>query len=148
MAKKPIGKVKLALSAGKATPSPPVGPALGSFGVNLAAFCKQYNDQTSSMTNTIVPADITIYDDRSFTFVLKTPPTSLLIVQALSVRKGSPNSKQSIAGTLTQEQLEEIARQKLPDLNTENIDVAKKIVSGTARNMGVSIVPLEEAGRS
>ena len=141
MSKKLIGKVKLALSAGKATPSPPVGPALGSFGVNLASFCKQYNDQTSSMTDTIVPAEITIYDDRSFTFVLKTPPTSLLILQAVSIKKGSANPKQSPAGRLTQQQLEEIARQKLPDLNTENIEVAKKIVSGTARNMGVSVMP-------
>lgn len=139
MPKKLLTKVRLALPAGKATPSPPVGPALGSHGVNIAAFCKQYNDQTTSMGNTIIPAEVSIYDDRSFTFILKTPPTSVLITKALSIEKGSENSKENTVGVLTQQQLEAIALQKLPDLNTENIDMAKNIVAGTARNMGVSI---------
>lgn len=139
MPKKLKNKIRLALAAGKATPSPPVGPVLGSYGVNIAAFCKQYNEQTSTLGNTIIPAEISIYDDRSFSFILKTPPTSVLISKALSLTKGSDNSKQNIVGTLTQQQLEIIALQKLPDLNTDQLAMAKKIVAGTARNMGVAI---------
>ncbi len=139
MPKKLIGIVKLALPAGKATPSPPVGPALGSFGVNIASFCKQYNDQTGSMGNTIIPAEVCIYDDRSFSFILKTPPTSVLILQALSLQKGSDNSKKNLVGVLTPTQVEKIAQQKLPDLNTENLESAKRIISGTATNMGVAL---------
>ena len=139
MSKKLIAKVRLALPAGKATPSPPVGPCLGSYGVNIAAFCKQYNDQTSSMGNTVIPAEVCIYEDRSFAFILKTPPTSVLILQALSLQKGSDHSSETTVGILQQEQLESIALQKLPDLNTNNIQMAKRIVAGTARNMGVSI---------
>ena len=138
MPKKLIAKVRLALPAGKATPSPPVGPCLGSYGVNIAAFCKQYNDQTSSMGNTVIPAEVCIYEDRSFSFILKTPPTSVLILQALSLQKGSDSSPQSV-GILNHEQLEMIAVRKLPDLNTEDVEMAKRIVLGTARNMGVSV---------
>lgn len=138
MPKKLIAKVRLALPAGKATPSPPVGPCLGSYGVNIAAFCKQYNDQTSSMGNTVIPAEVCIYEDRSFSFILKTPPSSVLILQALSLQKGSHQSPQNV-GILNHEQLEKIAVQKLPDLNTEDVEMAKRIVLGTARNMGVSL---------
>ncbi|MFN5514149.1 MAG: 50S ribosomal protein L11 [Cyanobacteriota bacterium] len=139
MAKKVVALIKLALPAGKANPAPPVGPALGQHGVNIMAFCKEYNAKTADQPGMIIPVEISVYEDRSFTFVLKTPPASVLIRKAAGIEKGSnePNKKQ--AGTLTQAQLREIAQTKMPDLNANDIEAAMKIVAGTARNMGVSI---------
>ncbi|MBJ7899554.1 MAG: 50S ribosomal protein L11 [Cyanobacteria bacterium RI_101] len=139
MAKKVVALIKLALPAGKANPAPPVGPALGQHGVNIMAFCKEYNAKTADQPGMIIPVEISVYEDRSFTFVLKTPPASVLIRKAAGIEKGSnePNKKQ--AGTLTQAQLREIAQTKMPDLNANDIEAAMKIVAGTARNMGVAI---------
>nr|SCW23064.1 Ribosomal protein L11 [Nemalion sp. H.1444] len=139
MAKKVIAIVKLALNAGKATPAPPIGPALGQHGVNIVMFCKDYNARTSDKSGLVIPVEISIYDDRSFTFVLKTPPASVLLAKAAGLSKGSgePNSK--IVGSITTQQLLEIAQVKLPDLNTQNLNQAKKIIAGTAKNMGIMI---------
>lgn len=140
MAKKVIAIVKLALSAGKATPAPPIGPALGQHGVNIITFCKDYNARTSDKLGMIIPVEISIYEDRSFTFILKTPPASVLLAKALGVRKGSgePNSKK--IGSITESQLAEIADIKLQDLNTNNKIQAMKIIAGTAKNMGITII--------
>ena len=140
MVKKIVGLVKLALNAGKATPAPPVGPALGQYGANIVMFCKEYNARTSDQSGLVVPAEITIYDDRTFSFILKTPPASVLLAKAAGVIKGSglPNS-QSI-GSISEEQLKDIASTKLPDLNTSDIIKAMQIVAGTAKNMGIKVV--------
>jgi large subunit ribosomal protein L11 len=139
MAKKIIGLVKLALNAGKATPAPPVGPALGQHGANIVMFCKEYNARTSGQTGLVIPAEITIYDDRSFSFVLKTPPASVLLAKAAGITKGSgaPNMKK--VGSISKEQLREIAATKLPDLNTSDVLKAMQIVAGTAKNMGIQV---------
>ena len=139
MAKKIVGLVKLALSAGKATPAPPVGPALGQYGANIVMFCKEYNARTSNNIGLVIPVEITIYEDRSFSFILKTPPASILLAKSAGINKGSgvPNIKN--VGSISQEQLKEIAKTKLPDLNTNSIDKAMKIVAGTAKNMGIQI---------
>nr|YP_009739054.1 50S ribosomal protein L11 [Palmaria decipiens]QIC19493.1 50S ribosomal protein L11 [Palmaria decipiens]BBI37194.1 50S ribosomal protein L11 [Palmaria palmata] len=139
MAKKVVAIVKLALGAGKATPAPPIGPALGQHGVNIVAFCKDYNARTSDKSGMIIPAEISIYEDRSFTFILKTPPASVLLAKAAGVNKGSgePNSKK--IGTITELQLAEIADIKLKDLNTNRREQAMKIIAGTAKNMGITI---------
>lgn len=139
MPKKVIGFVKLALAAGKATPAPPVGPALGQHGANIVMFCKEYNAKTADKVGLIIPVEISIYDDRSFSFILKTPPASVLLVKAAGIEKGSgtPNSK--IVGSISSNQLHEIAITKMPDLNTNNIDQAKLIIAGTARSMGIVI---------
>ena len=139
MAKKIVGLVKLALSAGKATPAPPVGPALGQYGANIVMFCKEYNARTNNNIGLVIPVEITIYEDRSFSFILKTPPASILLAKSAGVNKGSgvPNIKN--VGSISQEQLKEIAKTKLPDLNTNSIDKAMKIVAGTAKNMGIQI---------
>ena len=139
MAKKVTGIVKLALNAGKATPAPPVGPALGQHGVNIVMFCKEYNARTAEKTGLVIPVEISIYEDRSFTFILKTPPASVLIAKAASITKGSgePNTKK--VGSITKKQLESIAETKLPDLNTNKLPQAMKIVGGTAKNMGILI---------
>nr|YP_009313791.1 Ribosomal protein L11 [Helminthocladia australis]SCW22045.1 Ribosomal protein L11 [Helminthocladia australis] len=139
MAKKVIAIVKLALSAGKATPAPPIGPALGQHGVNIVMFCKDYNARTADKQGLVIPVEISIYDDRSFTFVLKTPPASVLLSKAAGVAKGSGTPNMSIVGSITDAQLTEIAATKLQDLNTHNIDQAKKIIAGTAKNMGITI---------
>ena len=131
MAKKVRAILKIQLEAGKATPAPPVGPALGQHGANIMAFCKDYNERTASQAGSIVPAEITIYDDRSFTFILKTPPTSELIKQALVLEKGSPTQKREKVG--------EIPRQKLRDLNTTDMEAAVKTIEGTARSMGIEV---------
>ncbi|KAG8465215.1 hypothetical protein KFE25_012578 [Diacronema lutheri] len=131
--------IKLALPAGKANPAPPVGPALGSAGVNIVMFCKEYNARTSDQPGMIIPAEITVYEDRSFTFVLKTPPASVLINKAAGVQKGSAQPQRDKVGSITKAQLEEIAKVKIPDLNTKNIEAAMKIVAGTAKNMGITI---------
>jgi large subunit ribosomal protein L11 len=142
MPKKITALIKLALPAGKATPAPPVGPALGQHGVNIAAFCKEYNARTNDKAGLIIPVEISVYEDRSYTFVLKTPPASVLLANAAKTknRKGSPTPNKVKVGSITQEQLEEIANIKLPDLNTTKINSAMKIVEGTAKNMGISIV--------
>jgi large subunit ribosomal protein L11 len=132
--------IKLALPAGKATPAPPVGPALGQHGVNIAAFCKEYNAKTGDKGNLIVPVEISVYEDRSYTFILKTPPASVLLANAAKIKKGSSTPNRVNVGSVTKAQLKEIANIKLPDLNTSKIESAMKVVEGTARNMGISIV--------
>jgi large subunit ribosomal protein L11 len=139
MAKKVVGVVKLAINAGKATPAPPVGPALGGYGINMMEFIKGYNEKTKEMIGSIVPVVITIYDDRSFTFVTKTPPASDLIKKKLGIAAGSGVPNRTKVGTLSRAQLREIAEQKLPDLNANDVDGAMKIISGTARSMGVVV---------
>lgn len=141
MAKKVRAIVKLQLEAGKATPAPPVGPALGQHGVNIMAFCKEYNERTSSQAGSIVPVEITVFEDRSFTFVLKTPPVSDLIKKSLGLEKGSPTQKREKVGVLGRDQLRQIAEVKMRDLNANDIDAAIKMVEGTARSMGVDVAP-------
>lgn len=139
MAKKVVALIKLAIEAGKATPAPPIGPALGQRGVNIVMFCKEYNARTSDKIGLIIPVEITVYEDKSYTFILKTPPASTLIVKAAGISKGSGNPKTTKVGSITQSQLREIAETKLPDLNTKNVEAAMKIIGGTARNMGVTV---------
>jgi large subunit ribosomal protein L11 len=137
--RKVIAIVKIQIPAGQATPAPPVGTALGPHGVAIMDFCKQYNAATESQRGMIVPAEITIFDDRSFTFVTKTPPTPVLLRAAAGIDKGSPTPNKERVGKITNAQLEEIARTKLPDLNTGDIDAAKQQVAGTARSMGILV---------
>jgi len=139
MAKKLKAVIKLQIEAGKATPAPPVGPALGQHGVNIMAFCKDYNDQTASQAGSIVPVEITIYEDRSFTFVTKTPPAADLLKRALGSEKGSDNPRRNKIGSLPREKIREIAELKLKDLNAIDIEGAMRIVEGTARSMGIDI---------
>ncbi|KAL6536581.1 60S ribosomal protein L11 [Orobanche gracilis] len=139
--RKVVGVVKLALEAGKATPAPPVGPALGAKGVNIAAFCKDYNARTADKAGYVVPVEVTVYDDRSFTFILKTPPASVLLLKAAGVEKGSKDPKQLKVGKVTIEQLRTIAQEKLPDLNCSTVESAKRIIAGTAANMGIDVNP-------
>lgn len=139
MAKKVKAIIKLQIEAGKATPAPPVGPALGQHGVNIMAFCKDYNAQTSSKSGSIVPVEITVYEDRSFTFVTKTPPASDLLKRALNVEKGSGTTGQQKVGALPRAKLTEIAKVKMSDLNTQDIEAATRIVEGTARSMGIEV---------
>ncbi len=131
--------VKIQLQAGKATPSQQTGTALGPHGINIAQFLKDFNEKTSMMGDVIVPAEITVYEDRSYTFVLKTPPASILIAKAAGIPKGSGNPLKNKVGTITKAQLKEIATTKLPDLNANDLEAAEKIVAGTARSMGVEI---------
>ena len=140
MVKKITALIKLALPAAKATPAPPVGPALGQHGVNIAGFCKEYNAKTADKVGLIIPVEILVYEDRSYSFVLKTPPASVLLAKAAKIKKGSATPNQVSVGSITKTQLEEIANIKLPDLNTTKISSAIKIVEGTARNMGISIL--------
>ncbi|XP_010542112.1 PREDICTED: 50S ribosomal protein L11, chloroplastic [Tarenaya hassleriana] len=140
-AKKVVGMIKLALEAGKATPAPPVGPALGSKGVNIMAFCKDYNARTADKAGYVIPVEITVYDDKSFTFILKTPPASVLLLKAAGVEKGSKDPKQEKVGKITVEQLRTIATEKLPDLNCTTLESAMRIIAGTAANMGIDIDP-------
>ena len=140
MPKKITALIKLALPAGKATPAPPVGPALGQHGVNIAMFCKDYNARTNDKTGLIVPVEISVYEDRSYTFILKTPPASVLLANAAKIKKGSSTPNKVIVGSISKAQLEEIANIKLPDLNTTKLTSAIRIVEGTANNMGISIV--------
>jgi large subunit ribosomal protein L11 len=139
MAKKIKAVVKLQIEAGKANPAPPVGPALGQHGVNIMAFCKDYNEQTKSMGNAIVPVEITVYEDRSFTFVTKTSPAADLLKKALGAEKGSSNPSRSKIGSLPREKIREIAKLKLKDLNANDLEAATKMVEGTARSMGIEI---------
>lgn len=139
MAKKVIANIKLQLKAGKATPSPPVGPALGQHGVNIMEFCKAYNAATQNQEGLVIPVVITVYADRSFTFVTKTPPASMLLKQAAKIAKGAGNPKKEKVGTLTSKQIREIAELKLCDLSAVDVEGAMRIVEGTARSMGIEI---------
>jgi large subunit ribosomal protein L11 len=133
------GFIKLQIPAGQANPAPPVGPALGAQGVNIMQFCTAFNAETADKGNTIIPVEITVYEDKSFDFICKTPPAAVLIRQALGIQKGSGVPQRDKVGTLTQAQLTEIAETKLPDLNANDIEAAKKIVAGTAHSMGVLV---------
>ncbi len=139
MAKKTKAIIKLQIEAGKATPAPPVGPALGQHGVNIMAFCKEYNDQTKSQAGSIVPVQITVYEDRSFSFITRTPPASDLLKKALSLEKGSGTAGREKVGILPREKVYEIARIKMKDLNAVDIEGAARIVEGTARSMGIEV---------
>ncbi|MGE5620343.1 MAG: 50S ribosomal protein L11 [Sphingomonadaceae bacterium] len=139
MAKKVKAIVKLQIPAGKATPAPPVGPALGQHGVNIMAFCKEYNERTAGQAGLVIPAEITIFEDRSFTFVTKTPPTVDLIKKAIGVEKASGAPHKTKVGTLSREKVREIAELKMKDLNAVDVEGAMRMVEGTARSMGVSI---------
>ena len=139
MAKQVIAEVKLQVEAGKANPSPPIGPALGQHGVNIMDFCRAFNELTAKEEGMIIPAVITIYNDRSFTFITKTPPASVLLKKAAKIAKGSGDPKRVKVGKVTKEQLEQIAKTKLVDFNVKNLDNACKIVAGTARSMGIEI---------
>ncbi len=139
MAKKVIGFIKLQLPAGQASPAPPVGPALGQHGVNIMEFCKAYNAQTQKQAGMIIPAEITVYADRSFIFITKTPPTSVLLLKAAKVEKGSGEPNRDKVGTVTRQQVREIARIKMPDLNAGNEEAAVKMIAGTAHSMGILV---------
>lgn len=137
--KKVVAVVKLQIPAGKATPAPPVGPALGQHGVNIMEFCKSYNERTARHVGTIVPVEITIYADRTFTFVTKTPPAAVLLKKAAGLEKGSGEPNKKTVGRVTRQQIREIAEQKLPDLNTRDLEAAMRMIEGTARSMGLEI---------
>ena len=139
MAKKLIAVIKLQIPAGKANPAPPVGPALGQHGINIMGFCKEYNEKTASMAGSIVPVEISVYEDRSFTFITKTPPTPDLLKKALSLEKGSGTAGRTKVGVLTKAKLTEIAKLKSKDLNARSLQAAERIVAGTARSMGIEV---------
>lgn len=139
MAKKVIGLIKLQVPAGQASPSPPVGPALGQHGVNIMEFCKAFNAKTQGEEGMIIPVLVTVYADRSFTFVTKTPPASILLKKAAQIAKGSGEPNREKVGAVTRSQVEEIAQTKLPDLNTDDLEVAVKIIEGTAKSMGIEV---------
>ena len=140
MAKEVVKKIKLQIAAGKATPAPPVGTVLGPAGINLQDFCTKYNDATREKMGDILPVEISIYDDRSFDFVIKTPPAAFLLMKSANVKKGASKGTNETVGTITKAQLTEIAETKLPDLNAYTVEEAMKIVEGTARNMGIKVV--------
>jgi large subunit ribosomal protein L11 len=140
MAKKVLTQIKLQAPAGQASPAPPVGPALGQHGVNIMEFVKAFNAQTQSDAGTVIPVVITVYEDRSFTFVTKSPPAAVLIKQALTLEKGSSEPNRDKVGRITQDQLRQIAERKMNDLNANDVDAAAKIIAGTARSMGVEVV--------
>jgi len=140
MAKEIVKRIKLQIEAGKATPAPPVGTVLGPAGINLQEFCTKYNDATRDKMGDVLPVEISIYDDRSFDFVIKTPPAAFLIKRAAKIQKGSTKGSSEIVGKITRAQLKEIAETKLPDLNAYTVEEAMKIVEGTARNMGIEVV--------
>jgi large subunit ribosomal protein L11 len=139
MAKKITTVIKLQIPAGKANPAPPVGPALGQHGLNIQDFCTQFNNATGKAGDTIIPVEITVYEDRSFTFITKTPPAAILIKKAINLKKGSGVPNKDKVGTITRAQLKEIAEQKMEDLNANDIDAAINIIAGTARSMGVTV---------
>lgn len=139
MAKEVVGKVKLQLPAGKANPAPPVGPALGQHGVNIMEFCKAFNAKTQDKAGFIIPVEISIYKDRSFTFILKTPPATDLIKKGANIQKGSKNSKKDKVATLSKAKLKEIAETKMPDLNAGSLEAAMSIIAGSARSMGIEV---------
>ena len=139
MAKKLITQIKLQIPAGKANPAPPVGPALGQHGVNIMDFCKKYNDKTKDKGDTILPVVIDVFEDRSFTFITKTPPVPVLLKKAANIIKGSGEPNKTKVAKVTKAQIEEIAKTKLPDLNTTNLESAMRLVAGTARSMGITV---------
>lgn len=139
MAKKIIALIKLQIPAGQANPAPPVGPALGQHGVNIMEFCKAYNAQTQAQAGTVVPVEISVYEDRSFSFITKTPPAAVLIKEAAGVEKGSAEPNRDKVGKVSQAKVREIAELKLPDLNANDVEAAMKIIGGTARSMGIEI---------
>lgn len=139
MAKKILKKLKLVIPAGKATPAPPVGPALGQAGINIGDFVKKFNDATASMPGDIIPVEISVYEDRSYDFVLKTPPASALVKKMLKLESGSGENLKKKVGTITKAQLKEIAEKKMPDLNAGSVEAAIKIIEGTCRSMGVEV---------
>ena len=140
MAKKVVGLIKLQLPAGKATPAPPVGPALGQHGVNIMAFCKEYNAKTANQAGLTIPVVITVYQDRSFSFILKTPPAAVLLKKAAGLESGSGVPNKTKVGKVTKEQVRQIAETKMPDLNAASIEAAMSMIAGTARSMGIQIV--------
>jgi large subunit ribosomal protein L11 len=140
VAKKVVGMVKLQINAGNATPAPPVGPALGQQGVNIMEFCKAFNSRTQSQAGLIIPVVITVYADKSFTFITKTPPASVLIKKAAKVEKGSGEPNKAKVGRVTRAQVKEIAQLKMPDLNANTIEMAERMVAGTARSMGIDVI--------
>jgi large subunit ribosomal protein L11 len=140
MAKKIKAFVKLALPAGKATPAPPVGPALGQHGVNIAAFCKEYNAKTAEKVGLIIPVKITIFEDKSYSFILKSPPASVLLAKFANIKKGASQPNKEKVGTVSLDQVKEIANIKLNDLNTDNLEKAILIIQGTAKNMGIKVI--------
>jgi len=139
MAKKVISQIKLQVAAGKANPSPPIGPALGQHGVNIMDFCKAFNARTASEEGMIIPVVITVYQDRTFTFITKTPPAAVLLKKAAKIAKGAADPKRERVGKVTRQQVEEIAKQKMVDLNANDLDAACKIIEGTARSMGIEV---------
>lgn len=139
MAKKVVAKIKLQCPAGAANPAPPVGPALGQHGLNIMEFCKQFNDKTAQMQGDIVPVEITVYEDRSFTFIMKTPPAAQLLLKAAGVPSGSGTPHTTKVGSVTREQVREIAEKKMPDLSALDVEGAMKIIEGTARSMGITV---------
>ncbi|MCT7956548.1 MULTISPECIES: 50S ribosomal protein L11 [Laspinema] len=139
MAKKVVAVIKLAINAGKANPAPPIGPALGQHGVNIMMFCKEYNARTADQAGLVVPVEISVFEDRSFTFILKTPPASVLIRKAAGIERGSGEPNRKKVAQISRDQLRDIAQTKMPDLNANDIEAAMKIVEGTARNMGVTV---------
>jgi large subunit ribosomal protein L11 len=139
VAKKVSGVIKLQLPAGKATPAPPVGPALGSYGINIMAFVKEYNEKTAAQAGSTIPVEITVYSDRSFTFILKTPPASDLLRKAARVDKGSGTPNKGAVGSITHAQLRQLAEQKMSDLNATSVEAAENTIAGTARSMGIAI---------
>ena len=140
MAKEISAMVKLQVPAGQANPAPPIGPALGQHGVNIMEFCKAFNAQTQADAGTIIPVEITVYEDRSFTFITKTPPAAVLIKQAIGIEKGSGEPNREKVGTISRDQVRRIAETKMPDLNANDVDQAMKIIEGTARSMGVDVL--------
>ena len=144
MAKKVVAQIKLHVPAGQANPAPPVGPALGQHGVNIMQFCKQFNEQTQGREGLILPAVISVYQDRTFSFIIKSPPSSILLKRACNLAKASGTAGKETIGNVTHEQVEQIAKQKMKDLNTQDLDKAIKIIQGTARSMGISVVSQEE----
>ena len=140
MAKKVVGKIKLQIQAGKANPSPPVGPALGQHGVNIMDFCKQFNAKTESQAGYVIPVIIDVYEDRSFSFITKSPPATILIKKALNLSKGSSNTKKDTVGEITHAELEEIAKIKMDDLNATSMEAAVNMIKGSCRSMGVKVV--------
>ena len=139
MAKKVLTTIKLQIPAGAANPAPPVGPALGQHGVNIMEFCKAFNAQTQAQGGTIIPVEITVFEDRSFTFITKTPPAAVLLREALGIDKGSGEPNRNKVGTVSRDKVREIAELKMPDLNANDVDAAMKIIEGTARSMGVEV---------
>ena len=139
MAKRVMAQIKLQVTAGKANPSPPIGPALGQHGVNIMDFCKAFNARTASEEGMIIPVVLTVYQDRTFTFITKTPPASVLLKKAAKIAKGAGDPKRERVGKVTRQQVEEIAKQKMVDLNANDLDAARKIIEGTARSMGIEV---------